>query len=183
MNRLKYFAEEASRLYDVIASKDATNQTAKADVILPDGTVLITGVSATTLLSLESKLQEARSVIEATPTLPSGIIWNFDANEGLFRAAEDKVTFATKRTMKPVVLYDATDKHPAQVKEVQEDVPVAKITVSTSSGMLTSVRKSELLGKIDVLLRAVKAARQRANSTEVVDQKIGRTIFDYILKE
>ena len=95
MNRLKYFAEEASRLYDVIASKDATNQTAKADVILPDGTVLITGVSATTLLSLESKLQEARSVIEATPTLPSGIISNMDANEVLFRDAEDKLTFIT----------------------------------------------------------------------------------------
>jgi hypothetical protein len=46
--------------------------------------------------------------------------------------------------------------------------------------MITPARKSELLDRIDKLLRAVKKARQRANGTEVVKVNVGKSIMDFI---
>ena len=77
-------------------------------------------------------------------------------------------------------MYDATKEHPAQVESITTDVAIGKITVNNWSGMLSPAQKSILLGKIDTLIRAVKKARQRANTTEVVKVNIGDKLFDFI---
>ena len=46
--------------------------------------------------------------------------------------------------------------------------------------MITPTRKAELIERVDNLLRAVKKARQRANSTEVKDIHIGKVLMGYI---
>ena len=85
-----------------------------------------------------------------------------------------------KKVLKNHVKAKATDKHPEQVEIYSEDERVARIITDTWCGMITPAEKSALLGKVDKLLRAVKKARQKANTTEVVDISIGKELFDYI---
>ena len=184
-DRLKWFGEIAKRYFDVEIQKDATNQKAVADIVLDDGKVLYKDVPATTLLMLETKLGvELRKMLVAIPTLDSNIVWDFDENENLWRAGGLAPTFVTKKTFVPLVLAPATDKHPAQVKEGFEDRPVASVTKQILSGMITSRQKATLLANLDALLAAVKKARQRANSTEVVMTKdFGESIVGFITKD
>lgn len=180
-DRLSWFAKSVSKLFDLVLQKDMTNQKAIADIEV-DGTVLATSVPATTLLMLESKLQDLRGILKATPTLPAGVMWGWDENTQRFYSKEPVVSFTTKKMTKPVTLYEATKEHPAQVKEVSEDVAVAKITKDTFSGMLTSARKADLLGRLDSLLQGVKKARQRANTTQVEKGAIGASLMTYLFK-
>jgi hypothetical protein len=177
--RLKWFSTHAVKFLDVVLQKDKTNQKATADLEV-DGVTIATAVPATTLLMLETKLQDVRKVIDAAPTLPSTVRWSKDEAEGLWVTADPVVTFTTKKVTKPVVLYEATKEHPAQVKEVSEDVPVAKITQTTWAGLLTATEKATLLGRVDTLLQAVKKARQRANTTEVEKDNIGANLFKFL---
>jgi hypothetical protein len=180
--RLDWFKKSVSDYFDLVLQKDKTNQKAVGDIVV-DGVTVAKEVPATTILMLESKLQELRKVFEAAPTLPTGTKWEFDANEGIWNTVEPVVSFSTKRITKPVVLYEATKEHPAQVKEVSEDVPVAKITKLTSVGMLTSLEKATILGRLDDLLQACKKARQQANMVTVEQAKMGDEIFKYLYQD
>jgi hypothetical protein len=73
-DRLKWFSGHATKFVDLVLQKDKTNQTANADLEV-DGVVITKAVPATTLLMLESKLQEFRKVLDAAPTLPSTVRW------------------------------------------------------------------------------------------------------------
>jgi hypothetical protein len=77
-------------------------------------------------------------------------------------------------------MYEATDKHPAQVQALDEDVPVAKRTTHVWSGMLSVYDKSLLLDRVDTLIQAFKRARQRANEAELVERHMGKRIFQYL---
>lgn len=179
--RLNWQLGDAFKSYfDILAQKDATNQMAKADVEL-DGKVFLTGVPATYLLTLETKIGDLRKKFEAIPTLQPGPLWVEDAGEGKWRTAEAQVSFKTKKTIRPIILVAPTDKHPAQVEKISEDVPVAKIERTTWSGMWTSTEKSDLLARLDALLIALKQARQRANTQEVVKLQVGKRLSDYLL--
>lgn len=182
-DKLLYTAGPNIRAFDAYLQKEATNQKAVADIVVGDHT-LAKDVPATVLLGLETKLAELRAVYDAIPTLAPGPTWEPDrdarAAGGVYKAAAPDVTFRTRKTMKPIIMAPATEQHPAQVAPIQEDVPIARITTTHRSGMITSAQKSDLLERIDRLLRAVKRARQRANSTEVEKRQIGKTLFDFI---
>lgn len=182
LERLRYTLEKSfSNYLDIEAQMDSTNTVAKADLVVGDQT-LLKDVPAATLLQFEKDFKAIRDMVLAAPTLAPGKEWIPDPQtEGLFKAASPDVTFATRKTMRPVILYPATDKHPAQVEKVNEDIPVAKVETMTWSGMMTSKQKAEMLARIDALVVAAKKARQRANSTEVKKVKVGRTITNFIL--
>ena len=183
VDKLLYNAGANVKAIDAYLQKEATNQHATADLMVDD-VVLAIAVPATVLLGLETKLTELRAVYDAIPTLAPGPTWVEDrdrrAHGGVYKAADPDVTFRTRRVLKPIVMSPATKEHPAQVQAVQEDTPVARIVKHHRSGMLTSAQKSDLLGRIDKLLRATKRARQRANTAEVVKGEIGRKLFDFI---
>ena len=179
--RLDYlFKRSFTNYLDIQLQKDATNQIAKADIII-NGKPIAKDVPATMLLQLEKELKAIRDLLLKAPTLQPGPVWVEDAGEGLFVTQEPKITTITKKTMKPVVLVEATDKFPAQVEKVNEDVAIAKVSERVWSGMLTSTVKAEILDRVDTLLVAAKKARQRANGTEVVQGKIGSLIAEFIL--
>jgi hypothetical protein len=182
-DKLLYNATPNIRAFDAYLQKEATNQKASADIVVDDVT-LATAVPATVLLGLESKLNDLRAVYENIPTLAPGRTWQLDlaarAEGGVYKAMDSDLTFRTKRTVKPMIMAPATDHHPAQVQALQEDVPIAKIVTSHRSGMITPAQKSDLLERIDKLLRAVKRARQRANGTQVEKRQIGGSLFQYI---
>lgn len=182
-DKLLYTVGPNVRALDAYLQKEATNQKAVADITVDDK-VLAAGVPATVLLRLKTRLADLRAVYEKIPTLAPGPTWDVDHDRrkagGVYRSENPDVTFRTRKTVKPIIMAPATDHHPAQVQAVSEDVPVAKITTQHWSGMITSAQKSDLLGRIDRLLRAVKRARQRANSTEVEKRQIGKVLFDFI---
>jgi len=72
-DKLEYMFGSVAEWLDAVLQKERTNQEARADIILPDGSALATDIPATFLLGMESKLKELREVFLATPTLQPGI--------------------------------------------------------------------------------------------------------------
>lgn len=182
-DKLKYAAPMVARYWDAYYVKEATNQHAKADIVLPDGSVFAKDVPATVLLGMETKLKETRAIYEHIPTLQPGIAWDEapELGAGVYRTVSPVTTFITKKTLRPIELSPATKEHKAQVHAVEEDKAVAKRLTTRTSGMLTPAQKSDLLERVDILIRSVKKARQRANNHEAVDDNsFGSKFFDYI---
>jgi len=179
-DKLAYTANTVAEYLDVVFQKEATNTEAKADMVLFDGTVLATNMPATVLLSLENKLTDFRELYSAVPTLDPSEAWEFDEQEGTYKAENSKVR--TKKTIRNHVLAPATDKHQAQVQIFNEDTRIGLVNEIKHSSKVTAAGKSAMLGRLDNLIYAAKKARQRANATEAVNVKIGKTLFDYIHK-
>lgn len=182
-SRLEYTFSSIIAAIDVAASIALTNTVAKADIIV-DGKTLKAGVPSTTLLELEKELVQWRETVNFCPTLPAGVEWIPAENQAVTGVFVTKHAIVKKRTEKvttPVVLYAATDKHPAQVEKVVNDVPVADITEISYNAMLTSEAKAAMMERAEKLIEAVKAARARANDTEVQFSNVGKVLVDYLL--
>lgn len=182
-DKLKYVQKAIVRYIDVVMHKESTNQVASADILV-DGETLATAVPATMLLGLETKLKEIRNLYDAIPTLDLSTKWVRDdtLGENVWVTQNDETALKGEKTIKPMVLYAATKEHPAQVEKLSDTINVGIYRKKYFSGSLSPKEKSDLLGKIDTLIAAVKKARQRANSTEVVKKDIGQTLMDFINK-
>lgn len=180
--KLAFVFKHVAKWFDAVAQKEATNQLAKSDVVIGDFT-LVKDVPATLLLGLETKLKQLRVMIRDTPTLAPGIKWDPDENrgKGIYVAAHPEEKFRTKRVVEHKIIVPATPEHPAQVERWTADKNVGRYITEKWCGMLSPAEKSEILGRLDEVERAVKKARQRANSTEVVNLKVGKAITDYVL--
>jgi hypothetical protein len=180
--KLDYLSKAIVKYFDAVLQKEATNQVAVADLVV-DGTIMATGVPATFLLGMESRLKEFRNVLEVIPTLAPGIAWVKDetAGKGVYRIQNADEKLKTAKTFMHKVLYEATDRHPAQIEKWEEQVAVGKYVTTVQSGMCSPAEKSELLGRTDILIQAVKKARMKANMTEVVERKVGDKMFNFIL--
>jgi len=144
------------------------NTTAFADVILDDGTTLLTHVPATGLLELEKRAAEIEELVKAIPTLDPAKGFAPDANRGAhIYKARDVVKTRTKKTQRALVMYPATPEHPAQTQLISEDVPVGKLTEQEWSGLITPAEKGAMLERAEQARRAIKQARQRANDVEL----------------
>lgn len=168
-----------ARLFDVVATKDAANQTAAADVRI-DGDVILPQVPVTTLLFLEKQLTDLRTFIAEIPTLDPSSQWEFDPGSAVYRTLPVQTTKTTK-VPRNHVRAEATKEHPAQVDIFTEDVIVGTWTTYKLSGGLPPARKRALLDRVDRLADAVKFAREEANAVEVRDVHIGQRVFDHLL--
>lgn len=172
-----------SELMDITARKDWTNCNATADVVV-DGTVLIKGAPVTYLLFLEKQLSDMRAFIARLPILDEAEKWERDSSSGLFRS-ETTQTHRTKKTQRPIVLYPATTEHPAQTQLLTEDVIAGYWSQVKFSGAVPKPQKEKMAAKVEMLLIAVKQAREQANSAdEATDrQNIGNAVFNFLLEE
>jgi len=175
---LRTTAATLTRLFDVTATKDWANCSAKADVKV-DGTTLLEGVPATYLLFLEKQLVDLHTFVSKLPTLDSSETWAFDQAADCW-ATEPVQTTKTKKIPRNHVKAEATEKHPAQVEVYYEDVVVGHWRTVKFSGALPAKRIKELLERVDKLQQAVKFAREEANNAEVTDQRVGEKVFDYL---
>lgn len=160
------------------------NTQARGDVVLEDDaeTILLKQVPATTLLELEKRMAELQHLLTAIPTLdPAKGFAPDTARKNVFQARPVTKT-RTKKVNKPVVLYEATDKHPAQVQLASEDVAIGTIFEQEWSGLITPAQKADLLARVEMLIRAIRRGRARANETEVdKSKKIGAILLKYVL--
>jgi hypothetical protein len=166
---------------NVTAQKEQANTVAAAPVLV-DGKLVIGKVPATTLLFLERRLTNLRTFLEALPELDIGEEWEPDYDSGLSRTAPVE-TQRTVKLQRPLVLFPATDKHPAQTQVVTEDVLAGFWNTTRQSGAIAKTRKLELIDRVDKLLIGVKEAREEANSVDAGERaNIGGAIFEFLLK-
>ena len=164
---------------DAMMQKELTNQTAKADLIL-GGEIIARDLPGTFLLSLETYFKRVREVYNDIPVLRPGVKWEPDsANENVYIAPE-ATTFRNEKVRVSDIVAPATPQHQAQVDIYHEDKKVARIIKTESSGNLTPLDKSRIIGRLDDLIRAIKQARQRANTAEVVNGQLGGELMAYI---
>lgn len=176
---IEQLERQLSGLFQVTARKDWTNNVAKADVVI-DGNKLLENAPVSYLLFLEKQITDIRTFIDKLPTLDDSEVWIKDENSGLFRTDEIK-THRTKKIVKPIVLYPATEQHPAQTQMIQEDILAGYWVQIKQSGAIPKPKKQDLLEKIDALLHAVKQAREEANGfEEIPTPKISDAIFTYL---
>lgn len=182
---LQWIGDKLASSMDIAHQIDIANTTAKADVVLENGTVILKDVPATSLLQLEKKLKDVQELIAAVPTLDpaKGFEPDPDRGVGIFKA-RDVERLRTEKKFEYVVMVAPTDKHPAQVKELFVDKPVGKILIQEWSSLITVADKGDMLDRVESLLRAVKKARSRANEQEVdvKANKIGQILFDFVVK-
>jgi len=183
--KLEYVMPYFEKVADVILQKEGTNQNAKADIVVfgrgIEKQVIAQGVSVQALLQYEDVLSNIRSVIESTPTLDPARKWiPSTTRKHVFDAQEFK-RVRTKKVQKPIVLYQATDKHPAQTQLIVEDMVVGEYTHSDHSGRLSPLQKSRMLERCDVLLAAVRVARAKANDIDHIKDEVGNKFSSFIM--
>lgn len=174
-------ARRLTRLFDVTYTKDEANTHARADVTV-DGVVLAEKVPVTYLLFLEKQVTDVLTVLRSLPTLDPAESWRHEAvdGDGVYRTTVTQTT-RTKKVPRAHVLYEATDRHPAQVEQYHEDVIIGDWSLIKFSGAVPADRKDQLVTRAVKLIEAVKQAREQANQTDVTDVVIGERLFSWLL--
>ena len=132
-------------------------------------------------LFLEKQLTDVKTFVSQLPVLDVAEDWKTDANSGLMRTDPTK-TSRSKKIAKPIVLYPATEQHPAQVQMYAEDILAGYWSTTKFSGAVAKPEKEELFERVEKLLVAIKEAREEANmADEVAVDDIGEAIFSYLL--
>jgi hypothetical protein len=175
---LERVAASLAELFDITATKDWTNCSARSDVMI-DGRALLKDVPATYLLFLEKQLSDLHTFVAKLTELDPGSDWSVDPGTGLYKT-DATLTQRTKKVQRPITLYEATKEHPAQTQLITEDVIAGTWMTIKYSGAIPAPRKKQLLGRIEKLSNAVKYAREQANSAEATDKKLGKEVFDFL---
>lgn len=165
-------------IFDAVATQETGNCSAKANIVV-NGTTILSNVPVTVLLYLEKQLNDLNTFVSNIPTLDASEQWRQDSSTGHF-VTEPVDTHRTKKVQKPIVLYDATDKHPAQTQLITEDILVGYWTAKKISTAMPMVKKVEITRRIQELSDAVKVAREKANDLEVSQVNIGKQVLDYV---
>ena len=175
---LESFNKAMIELLDVTYSKDVANTTAVADIIIEDQ-IIATGVPSTFLIYLEKKLIDVKTVINSLPVLDINEDWIYDENSNIYKT--DKITTnRTKKVTKALVLYEATDKHPAQVTTVSEDIVIGYKDIVKLSGAVPVTVKGKYLNNVEKVLKAVRLAREEANNNTASMLNIGKSILEKV---
>lgn len=176
---LKAVVAGKTELADITFQKDKANTEARADITV-DGVVLVKDAPATFILWLEKQVEDLRTFVSKIPTLDEAEDWNPDVNTGLYKSGEIQ-THRTQKIAVPIVLYAATDKHPAQTQLITKDVLVGFWDEVKISGALPVPRKQAILDRVDKLYRAVKTAREAANMAEAPKFDVGAALYNALI--
>lgn len=168
-------------MYDTVATQDAANCKASADVIA-DSKLILANVPVTTLLFLEKQVNDIKTFVSKLPTLDPSEKWDYDSNADCY-ATEPAETTRSKKISKPVVLYEATDKHPAQVQVQSEDILAGYWKTIKFSGAIPAKEKNAMLDRVRQLHEAIVKAREQANATTVTEVRIGQEVLDFVFED
>lgn len=177
---LKGVAKDLTDLFDVTAAKDFANCNAKSSVVVGDKTIL-ENAPATYLIFLEKYLVHVRTIVSKLPTLSTDENWKPDPNT-LLHKSEVKKTYRTQKVQDKLVLLEPTDKHPGQAQLITKDVAVGTWETTLLSGAMPVPLKEQILDRIEVLMRAVKFAREHANTVDAPERNVGKPVFDYLFE-
>jgi hypothetical protein len=166
-------------MFDDVATNYWGNCNAKADVVIGTQTILA-DVPVTYLLFLEKQLIDLHTFVQKLPTLDPSETWETgETTDGLYKTTTVETT-KTKKVPRNHVKAEATKEHPAQVDVYYEDIVVGHWKTTKFSGAIPAGRARLYLDRVEELQRAVKQARELANSIEVEELKVGSQILDHI---
>lgn len=181
-DELKWIAGIWTKALDVSYNVAEANMSARADVVMEDGTVILKGVPATALLELEKRAGEIQELVSSIPTLDPAKGFSLDTDQGksIYKAREVTKT-RTKKSPRVITLATATVEHPAQAQLINEDVPVGTVTEREWSSLITPAQKGDMLERAEALRRAIKQARQRANDFQLEKMgNCGDVVFNFV---
>ncbi len=172
------FVQSCSEYLDLAATQDHANTEAKASIVV-EGQTILQDIPVSHLLFLEKQLQDVKTFIGSLPVLSIDKDWQHDPNRGCY-VTSPKETVKTKKITDFVVAYDATEHHPAQIKEVSKDVVEGTWSLIEFSGALPYDRVNVLMRRVELLHKAVVQAREEANSRDVQQRQTADAIFGYL---
>ncbi len=175
------FVQASTEFLDLAATQDFANTEAKASVVV-DGQTILTDVPVPYLLFLEKQLQDVKTFVLSLPVLSIDKDWQRDPNRGCY-VTIPKETVKTKKITDFVVAYEATEHHPAQIKEVTKDVVEGVWSLVEFSGALPQDRVNMLTVRVEKLQKAVLQAREEANSRDVQQRQVAGAVFGYLFAE
>jgi len=184
IERLNYMLDYQARNMDAQFQRELANRAASADVSLPNGKT-IKDVPATYLMWLEKYLVKYRNLLEGIPTQDTSIRWIEDkkaSKKGTWISEQIVSSNKTEKNEVPIVMYEATDKHPAQVKTIVKNTTVGHYENTMRTGKWTPHQKHQALNDCDQIIEEVKRAKSRANKTEAKHAAIGKAIIGSILE-
>lgn len=159
---------------------DRGNMKAMADIVVDD-VVIVENVPVTTLLFLEHQMEELKGWAQQIPVLDEAKDWEWDESNTQYKT-ESFQTGKTKKVEEYPIIVQATDKHPAQVAKVVNDVVVGYWTNLEFSGAMRASEKAAIQDRCVKLARAIKFAREKANSLPCEKQEMGGAIMSYLFK-
>jgi hypothetical protein len=175
------FIQSCSEYLDLAATQDHANTEAKAAIVV-EGQTILQDVPVSHLLFLEKQLQDVKTFIGSLPVLSIDKDWQHDPNRGCY-VTSPKETVKTKKITDFVVAYDATEHHPAQIKEVSKDVVEGTWSLIEFSGALPQDRVNVLMRRVELLQKAVVQAREEANGRDVQQKQAANAIFSYLFAD
>lgn len=175
------FGEAVSELLNMCATQDWANAAAIANVSV-GGVTILEAVPVPHLLFLEKQLADIKAFVAAIPTLPIDRDWTYDSNRGVYVSGPTDTT-KTKKVTEFVVAYEATPEHPADVREVSNDIVEGVWSKLEFSGALPQDDLNGILKRIDALTKAVIKAREEANGMSVEPQETASPLLAYIFGE
>jgi len=172
------FAEQGL-LLDVVYMRDKANTIAKADVQIGDK-VLFHDAPVPFLIWLEKRLDDLHSEVKNLPVLDPAERWTFDGNVNKW-VAEPSEAARSRKLPKPFVRHPGTKEHAPQVDVVAEEVRCGTYTMRKNSTAIPAKKRAQMLARVEEAQRAVKFAREHANSAEVQRMDgVGKALYDFI---
>jgi len=168
-----------ARLFDIVAVKEFANTQAKADVVV-NGTTLVHDAPVSYLLFLEKQVGEMLALVSTLPTLDPAMSWSRDETTAGQWKTEPVETVRTRKITDFVIAAPATDKHPAQVREVSRDDLAGYWELVNFSGALPASQVQAMQGRLYALREAVLHAREQANSVEAAPQDPGAAVMAFV---
>jgi hypothetical protein len=179
-----------ARLFDLKFTREYANCSARADVVLPDGTPLLTDVPAGYLLFLENQISDLiTKLIDRLPVLDAAEEWHSDdpaLPAGVWastpRERERSEQVPQVQVLSPNQVIDGKA-FEGKFQPYTTQAVVGYWTQTKQSGQLQVRTVQAIRARAVTLLEAVKVAREGANSLEVTDREAGNAVLGYIFGE
>ncbi|KKK74384.1 hypothetical protein LCGC14_2884310, partial [marine sediment metagenome] len=179
--KLEYVFKTIVESIDLNLTKERTNAIATADIVVGDE-IWAEAVPVNAILTAETRVKRLRQLILAIPTLAPKESWELtDNNDQAIYKTKPKTRIKTKKVQNFETVAAATEHHPAQVREVSSDVKAGVWETTLLSGEIQPSTKSKMLARVDKLSGILQNAREKANTIEVEELKIGNKIRTFIM--
>jgi hypothetical protein len=175
---IKQTRQNLTELFNTTATKDWANCEARADIEI-DGQTILNNVPVTYLLFLEKQVEDLITSMTAMPTLDSSMRWSKDEAAGT-HYSDEIVTHKGKKVEEPITVIEPTEHQPGQFTILTKDVIVGHWTTVHQSGRMRAAEKEEIQDRLVKLQKAIKQAREAANSIEASHQQVAEPVLDYI---
>lgn len=168
-----------AEMWNVVATKDMGNCTAKADIVV-DGVTLASAIPVTHLLFLEKQLNDMRTFIAKLPVLDPAKEWEYDPNKGMYQTKFHEQRIKTRKVHKSLVKIEPGPHSPGQAEIITVDEPEGVWTQVDMSTAYPQDAIRQMLDRVSKLSAAVKSAREEANSIDVVKATTAEMLLGFI---